>query len=218
MSKHTKTALVISAILMILIVIKLYQSIKNDNPETQILQQKIEIQENDIIFGSDKAPLTMFVFSDYNCKYCKRFFNEVLPKIQKQYIETGKLKLVLKLVVLRESPEWMEASQAVMCANQVSGFEEMHKLLVFNSKVVFTENFQTLMDDIIADNPDMAKCLLQHNDYKYIKQNNADFRNNNMQGTPTFVIGNEMYPGYRSFEKFEVIFHNSLSNNRSLDF
>ncbi len=205
-SKHKITALVISVILTIMIVVKLYRYSKNDNSEAQPLKQKIEIQENDIIFGTDKAPLIMFVFSDYNCQYCKRFFNEVFPRIQKEYIESGQLKMVLKLIVPGENPDLMKATRAVMCANQFASFEEMHQLLVFNTKVVYTEDFQMLMDDIIANNPDMARCLLQHNDYKYIKQNNSDFRNNNLTGTPTFVIGNKIYPGYRSFEKFETIF------------
>ena len=212
MTKHQKTALAISSALLILIVIKLYQYNKNDNSEAQTINQKIEIQDNDIVLGSRQAPLTMFVFSDYNCKFCNRFFTEVLPKIQKHYIETGKLKLILKLVVLKEIPELMKASQAVMCANQFAGFEEMHQLLVFNSKVVYTKDFQFLMDDIIATNPDMAECLLQHDDYKYVKRNNGDFRDNNLSGTPTFIIENKIYPGHRSFEKFEVLFQNYLPN------
>lgn len=212
MTKHQKTALGISTVLLILIVIKLYQYNKNDNSEVPTIKQKIEIRENDIVLGSPQAPLTMFVFSDYNCKFCKRFFAKVFPKIQEHYIETGKLKLILKLVVLKEIPELMKASQAVMCANQFAGFEEMHQLLTFNSKVVYTKDFQTLMNDIIATNPDMAECLLQHDNYQYVKRNNSDFRNNNLSGTPTFVIKNKIFPGYRSFEKFEAIFQNYLAN------
>ena len=210
--KHTNIALIISAILIALIAFKLYQYNKSEGSRTQPLQQNIEIRENDIIFGSDQAPLTMMVFSDYNCKYCRRFFLEVYPKIQEHYIDTGKLKVIIKLVVLREIPELMQATQAVMCANQFASFEEIHQLLTFNIQVIYTEDFQSLLDDMITVNTDMARCILKNQKYRYIKQNNTDFKNNDLAGTPTFVIGDKIYPGYRNFEKFESIFQKHLSN------
>ena len=44
--------------------------------------------------GSVDAPMTMFEVGDFQCPACRIFFTETLPKLQEEYISTGKLKLV----------------------------------------------------------------------------------------------------------------------------
>lgn len=44
--------------------------------------------------GKEKASLTMAYWSDYQCPYCKQFEVQVLPTLVKDYVDTGKLKIV----------------------------------------------------------------------------------------------------------------------------
>ncbi len=44
--------------------------------------------------GKANAPLTMAYWSDYQCPFCKQFETQVLPALVKQYVDTGKLKIV----------------------------------------------------------------------------------------------------------------------------
>jgi protein-disulfide isomerase len=43
-----------------------------------------------------KPPVTIIEFVDYECPFRKSFFDETLPKIKSEYIDTGKVKLVIR--------------------------------------------------------------------------------------------------------------------------
>src|SRR6478672_246062 len=46
--------------------------------------------------GSDDAPVTVVEFADYQCPFCKSFFSTTLPSLKKEFIDTGKVRLVMK--------------------------------------------------------------------------------------------------------------------------
>ncbi|KKK71660.1 hypothetical protein LCGC14_2911680 [marine sediment metagenome] len=51
--------------------------------------------ENGLIFGNKNAKVTLVMFEDFKCKYCKEYFNETFPEIKERYIDTGKIKYVI---------------------------------------------------------------------------------------------------------------------------
>src|SRR3990167_2707548 len=57
--------------------------------------KKVSI-DDDAVLGDKNAKLTMIEFSDYECPFCKRFYDETLSQIKKDYIDTGKMKLVFR--------------------------------------------------------------------------------------------------------------------------
>ena len=50
----------------------------------------------DIVIGDEKAPHTLVVYSSFSCNHCCKFHKEEFPKLKKQYIDTGKLKVILR--------------------------------------------------------------------------------------------------------------------------
>ena len=48
----------------------------------------------DPYIGKADAPLTIALWSDYQCPFCKRFEQETLPQIIKDYVDAGKVKVV----------------------------------------------------------------------------------------------------------------------------
>jgi len=51
--------------------------------------------DGDPYIGQANAPVTIAFWSDYQCPFCKRFEQETLPQILKDYVNTGKVKLVM---------------------------------------------------------------------------------------------------------------------------
>jgi hypothetical protein len=46
------------------------------------------------IVGSLTAALTLIEFSDYQCPYCGRHTKDVNPQLQKEYVDTGKVRYI----------------------------------------------------------------------------------------------------------------------------
>jgi protein-disulfide isomerase len=50
----------------------------------------------DVVMGDDKAPVTMIEYASMTCPHCAAFSTETLPKLKEQYIDTGKMKYILR--------------------------------------------------------------------------------------------------------------------------
>lgn len=68
------------------------QTIYNSN-------DKDPLYASDIVLGDKNAPLLVIEYASYTCPHCGRFHKETFPMVQKEYIDTGKVRFVL-----RESP------------------------------------------------------------------------------------------------------------------
>lgn len=44
--------------------------------------------------GSTGAPITLELYTDYQCPSCRNFFLEILPSVVKEYVATGKVRLI----------------------------------------------------------------------------------------------------------------------------
>jgi protein-disulfide isomerase len=50
----------------------------------------------DRVLGNKDAPVTMEEFVSLTCSHCAEFYTKVLPELQTRYIDTGKVKLVMR--------------------------------------------------------------------------------------------------------------------------
>ncbi|MCO7127399.1 DsbA family protein [Sporolactobacillus shoreicorticis] len=90
---------IIVIVLVAAIAIMVYSNLnhKETKPKKQPTHRteqttRIDYQGQPFI-GSSKAPVKVAVFSDYRCPYCKQFEETVVPKLEKEYINTGKISL-----------------------------------------------------------------------------------------------------------------------------
>lgn len=56
----------------------------------------LAVNKDDRVLGKPTAPVTIIEYASLSCPHCAHFENEVLPDIQKQWIDTGKAKLVMR--------------------------------------------------------------------------------------------------------------------------
>lgn len=182
-------------------------SCKSDSSAKSFITIKNEVVQKtgDVIFGDDAAPQTVFLFASYNCDYCRYFFSRTYPDLKTNYLDTGKLKLVVKWLDFNENSQVMLALQAASCIGQFGVYEKFHQLLLVNPSVVFTDDFALLIDNIMQNNSEIEECILQNNEYAYLRLNVSEFRANNFAGTPTFVMNNHAYSGFISYNNFEKI-------------
>lgn len=176
----------------------------------ETIEKKIVQKTGDVVFGDDAAPKTMFMYASYNCDFCRYFFSRTYPDLKTNFLDAGKLKLVVKWVDFTDNPQILYALQAASCIGQFGIYEKYHQLLLVNPDVVFTEDFALLIDDIMEDNRNIAECILQNDEYAYLRENVREFRENNFTGTPTFVLNNHAYTGFISYNNFKKLIEKEL--------
>lgn len=68
----------------------------------------------DRVLGDENAPITFYDYSSLSCPHCKHFHNDFLPAIKKDFIDTGKVKLVFRSFPLNEAA--LQAEMLARCA------------------------------------------------------------------------------------------------------
>ena len=140
--------------------------------------------------GQANATVTLMEFSDYQCPFCSRHYRDVMPTLISEYIDTGKVKFVM-----REKPipslhrNAMNASMAALCAGDQGKYWEMHNLLFDNQRELGVENLKAFAGTLELDTSKFNECL---DGKKHNKQISEDIRVSDklgMSGTPGFVVG-----------------------------
>jgi protein-disulfide isomerase len=179
--------------------------------------------DDDPIKGDPKAPVTIIEFSDFQCPFCKRFYDQVLPSLDKEYISTGKVRLVFRDYPLEFHKNALPAAIAANCAEEQGQYWEVHDFLFENPNKLDTASILSATDELNLNREKFEKCL---NDKTKEAEVNKDFQEGQLygvRGTPSFFIGkteddkNEMtgvyIRGAQPFQAFKTEIDKLLSQN-----
>ena len=72
------------------------------------------LSSDDLLLGNQDAPVTIIEYASLTCPHCAAFEKETLPLIKKEWIDTGKAKLVFRDFPLDGSA--IKASLVARCA------------------------------------------------------------------------------------------------------
>src|SRR5471032_2002658 len=82
------------------------------------------------IRGAASAPVWLIEISDFQCPYCKRWHDEVFGIVDKEYVQTGKVRLAyLNYPLSSIHANARAAAEAAMCASVQGKFWELHESL-----------------------------------------------------------------------------------------
>ena len=167
--------------------------------------------------GSDKAPVTLIEFSDFQCSFCRKFWQTTLPQIEKKYINTGKVKFVYRhLAILGKHS--MAAAQAAECAGEQDKFWPYHDKLFASagSPFAFTEaKLKAYGKDLAVKPREFAECLTSGKFSKRVEEQTAIAAFLGATGTPSFLLGGQLIVGAQAFEAFEAAIERELKKAAS---
>jgi protein-disulfide isomerase len=78
------------------------------------------------VLGNPNAPVKIVEFSDFECPFCRRFYQDTFPQLKKEYIDTGKVALYYRHLPLPMHPNAKPFANAAECANEQGKFWQMH--------------------------------------------------------------------------------------------
>ncbi|CAL8968597.1 Disulfide bond formation protein D [Rhodoplanes serenus] len=166
----------------------------------------------DIYIGPDTAPVTIVEYASMTCNHCAAFTTQVLPKIKERYIDTGKVRYVLREFPL--DPLAAGAFMLARCAGKDKYyamvdtlFHQFGKWVVQNpippllaiaKQAGFTQQtFEAcLQDQKLLDGLDEIR-----------KRGSQQFK---VESTPTFFVNGERVVGAVPFEEFAKIIDRHL--------
>ena len=80
--------------------------------------------------GRPDAPVTVYEMADFQCPACRMFAVTVLPTLDREYIQTGKVRWVfINLPLTSIHPNAMAAAEVATCAGRQGRFWPLHDLL-----------------------------------------------------------------------------------------
>ncbi len=172
--------------------------------------------EEEPTMGNPNAPVVIVEFGDFQCPFCRKFFVEVLPKIKKEYVETGKVFLVYKDFPINSHPMAQLSGEAVQCAKEQGKEWELHDKIYEEQDKIARESNSPLktiyysLDDlrrwakeIGLNMEEFNNCLASR---KYMEEVLGDKREGqllNVIGTPTFFINEKQILGVVSYPAFK---------------
>ena len=68
------------------------------------------LADDDPFLGEEDAPVVIVEFSDYECPFCARFYQQTLSQIKEEYVDTGKVKFVYRDFPLSFHPNAQKAA------------------------------------------------------------------------------------------------------------
>lgn len=153
--------------------------------------------DDDPVLGDKNAPVTIVEFSDYECPFCKRHYDQTHGQLVKNYIDTGKVKLVFRDLPLSfHDPMATTEAIAADCAREQGGDAAYWKLhdTMFEKT---TSNGTGLTKDKLNEfavaqglNEANFKSCVDTQKYKdEVAKDLADAGTAGASGTPSFVIG-----------------------------
>jgi len=155
--------------------------------------------------GPKDAAVTMIVFSDYECPYCRKA-EEAVEQVLKTY--EGKIKYVFRDYPLPFHQKARPAAVAANCANAQGKYWEFNqKLFVVD---LSAESYKKVAADLGLDAKKFDECVAK-NDQKSIEQDLADGGAVGVNGTPAFFINGRMLSGAQPAEAFKEVIDQELA-------
>lgn len=193
------------------------KSVKTENEkEPSVNKENINIsgEGDDPILGNPDAPVTITIFGDFQCHYCRKLELEIKPLIVDKYVKTGKVK-----IIARDFPflgkESILAAEAANCAFEKDKYFEFSDSLHKGQKDeeiidVNKDSLKMLAKKLNLNSDEFSECLDSHKYLDEVKKDFDDGRALGIEGTPTTYINKEILNGALPFEEFEKIIESFL--------
>lgn len=161
----------------------------------------------EIALGSASAPDTIIEYASLTCPFCRKFHLTAYPRIKKELIDTGKVRLII-----REFPIGRSAGTAAIitrCAPEKDFFVLFDKFLTQQNKWVSQDVRPDAIYKIAAQTGMTRQafdaCLINkevEDGLALVKQRGREF---GVSGTPTFFVNGKKARGALTFDQIKAM-------------
>jgi len=151
--------------------------------------------EGDLVIGNPQGDVTLVEFMDYNCGYCKRSLADVM-----KLVEADKnVRVVIKEFPIL-GPSSVTASRAALASAKQGKYKELHMALMSHKGALTDEAIFELAKSAGLDVDRLKADMNDAGVAARIEQNHQIASALGIDGTPAFVIDQQLIPGALGFE------------------
>ena len=175
--------------------------------------------DDDAVLGDSNASVTIIEFVDFECPFCKSFFTETYPQLKKDYIDTGKVKFVLRDFPLDfHNPAATKEAIAAECSKEQGGdsvyfayHDEIFTRTGSNGKGMPEAGYTEAAQKLGLNVSQFTSCLTSEKYKEEVQKDLADGQAAQVSGTPTFFINGTPLVGAQPFESFKTAIEAELA-------
>jgi protein-disulfide isomerase len=174
------------------------------------------------VLGRPDAPLAVVEFTDFQCPYCRRHHVRTFPGIRGAFVDTGKVRYVIRDLPLPSHPDAFDAARAARCAADQGRYWQMVDALFANQHDLGRAALLRYGAGLGVEAVRFRTCLDGDRHDAAIRRDAEDARAASLPGTPSFVVGRVVggmvegtrLVGAQPFEAFEARIRALLPDGR----
>jgi protein-disulfide isomerase len=188
-------------IFLVLTILFLTFSVKTIADTSNSIQQIYE--------GNEDAKVTIITYESLTCSHCADFHKNVYPKLKKEFIDTGLVKIEFRHFPLDMAA--LNASKIAQCSNNGKS-DLLHFLFLNQKKWVIGETVEAINENLkkfLKDENifiDFEKCTNNKNIEDYVLNDRIEgVKKFKVNATPTIIINNKKFDktlNYKNLKKF----------------
>ncbi len=168
--------------------------------------------DDDSILGSPTAPVTMIIFGDYQCPFCKQQADGVEMRLRNDYVKTGKVRMVFRDFPLENiHPYARPAAEAAQCAGEQGKYWDYHDALYAKQDSLSSVDFKQLAASFSLDVKKFSDCLVNPATKDEVTKDLNDGVALGIRGTPASFINNVYIEGAYPYDSFKQVIENEIS-------
>ncbi len=168
--------------------------------------------------GEESAPVVMIEYASLTCSHCAEFHKSVFPKLKKNYIDKGLLRVVHREIYFDRVGLW--AALIARCSNNNEKYFGILKILYedqarwsgSNDNDIIVEELLKISAKAGMSRASAISCLEDEKKaLDLVREFKSYVKKDEVESTPTFVINGTKYSN-RSFEEIKKIIEKNLEN------
>ncbi len=175
-------------------------------------ESPVPVSSKDPMWGKREAPVTIVVFSDFQCPFCSRVEGS-LDQVKTTY-GPDKVRMIWKNEPLSfhdKAKPAAEAAQGVFALKGSEGFWKFHDTAFKNQQALSAESYEKWAKEAgVTDMAGFKAGLASHKWAKKVDEDHEIAKKVGVNGTPAFYINGVSLSGAQPFDKFKEVIDKEL--------
>ena len=169
--------------------------------------------------GNPNAPVVIIEYTDYQCPFCARHYQQTYNKIREKYIDNGQVYYIFKDFPLTNiHPQAVTAAEAARCAGEQDAQPEMHDRLFstqneWSGRSDAIDLFVNYASELNLDSESFQECLQSGVQEEAVYKDLEEGAQRGINGTPAFIINGYTMSGAQPYPIFEQAIDQFLADS-----